>query len=80
MMVLVDKVVDPSDHLGMAEPVACRSVGVVLDVQHSGQRPVVVAPPAAVLQEVFGLCAAGGLVRAGKVVSARVRPALVAPV
>jgi hypothetical protein len=26
--------VDPSDHLGMAEAVACLSVGVVLDVQH----------------------------------------------
>lgn len=32
MVVLIHKVVDPSDHLGMAEAVACRSVGVVLDV------------------------------------------------
>jgi hypothetical protein len=70
MVVFVDKIVDPSDHLGMAEAEACLSVGVVLDVQHPGQRPVVVAPPAAVLQEVFGLRATGGLVRAGKVVSA----------
>jgi hypothetical protein len=61
--------VNPSDHLGVAEAVACRSVWVVFDVQHPGQCAVIVAPPAAVLQEELGLRAAGGLVGAGKVVS-----------
>jgi hypothetical protein len=70
MMVLVDKIVDPSDHLGMAQAITCRSVGVVLDIQHPGQCAVIVAPSAAVLQEEFGLRAARGLVRAGKMVSA----------
>ena len=64
------EVLHPRHHGRLAQPVARRPAGVVLDVQHARQRDAVAAPAAPVLDEVRGLRGAGAGVRVREVVAA----------
>jgi hypothetical protein len=71
---------DPGHHRALAELVALGTVGVVFDVEGSGQRPAVCAPAAAVGDEIAGLRRAAGIVGQREVVGATDKPGLVRPV
>ena len=69
-MVRVDKLLNPRHHLGGALAVALRAVRVRLDVQHARKRDAVLAPPAAVGDEVVDLRRRTAAVRQREVVAA----------
>lgn len=69
-VILGDERLDPGNHFGLAKPVAGRTVGVVLDVEHARERDAILGPAAAMGEEKCRLCAASARVRVGEMVTA----------
>jgi hypothetical protein len=70
-MILIDKRVDPGDHLGLREAVTfIAAIGVVLHVQSPRKGLAVLGPAASVLDEVASLHSAGSRVGTGEVIGA----------
>ena len=69
-VICVDEVADPSDHGGVAEPVAGRTRRVVLDVEHAGKCSAVGAPSTSMFEKEVGLRRAGAGIWVGKMISA----------
>ena len=69
-MIGVNEARDPSDHGRLAEAIARGARGVVLDVEHAGERDAVTGPAAAVREEEVGLRRAGAEIGVGEVVAA----------
>lgn len=69
-MVRLDEVRDPADHAAGRETVAGGPAGVVLEINHAGERDAIFGPAAAVGEEVIRLRGAGAGSGVGEVVAA----------
>ena len=68
-VICVHEVADPSNHGGLAEPVAGRTRRVVLNVEHAGKCSAVGTPSASMLEKEVGLGRTGARTWASEMVS-----------
>lgn len=69
-VVSVDETLNPADHCGRRQTIACGARGVVFNVQHPREGDAVPGPTAAMSKEVVGLCGARAAIRMGEMVPA----------
>lgn len=68
-MICIHKITDPADHCRCAQTIARRAVGIVLDIQHSGQCDAVIRPATTMGEEVIRLCGTRACIGLGEMVA-----------